>query len=139
MDREFAIRLVVFEYLLPMQRAIRCRAFLECARAAKVNRSHITTVRGHAYPRHQMRVWNTFEDLLTLSDRLLSLHGFATSYVYPISMQDEDPEMSKTVSALIDSPGFFRWSERCPRIADPNHGFRTFRSGHGMPAGVITI
>ena len=127
MDRADALRLVVFEYLLPMQRRRRVARLSHCFACADVGRDA-----------HQ-NAGGLFEDLLRLSDRLLE--GFGTSYWYPLSMQHEDDryDRRRLVAALIDSPGPYAWSLHPHRRADPWSGLRTFREGDNMAAGVFTV
>lgn len=128
MDRADALRLVVFEYLLPMQRRRRVARLAHCF--ACVDAGQIAS---------NQTVGGVFEELLRLSDRLLE--GFGTSYWYPLTMQHEDGryDRRRLVAALVDSPGPYAWSRHPHRRADPWSGFRTFREGSGMPAGVFTV
>ena len=82
MDREFALRLVVFHYLLPQQRASRARHLDRVFRDAGENwGDEETTLEG------------MMERLSLLSDKLLTSRGYPTSfdyvplrdtYVYPV-------------------------------------------------------
>ena len=125
MDREDALRLVVFEYLLPMQR----RARLECLRGCMERECM-------AKDGPDPSIGGLMNRLLMLSDTLLQTQGFATSFVMPLSMKDVD---RVNVSALVDSPGPYRWflNPQRTRRADPTWGLRTFKSGDFMPAGRI--
>ena len=131
MDREFALRLVVFEYLLPMQKRLRGerikRAFAEEGIDATWRPSH--------------QVAGVFEELLRISDKLLCSQWFATSYIYPFTMRHENEEIHRrqTVNALIDSNGPFVWNEHCARRADPCSGIRAFRHGNFMSAGRFIV
>ena len=129
MDREFAVRLVVFEYLLPMQRDLRVRAISSSLRDADITR-------GWAPERNAAGL---LEHLLILSDRLLGRNGFPTSYFYPVRMMYDDSRYDdrQTVKALIDAPVPFVWNPQCPRPADPKFGFRTFDSGPSMSSGIL--
>ena len=129
MDFEFAIRLVVFEYLLPMQRDLRTRALLSSLRRADL----------HGNWNDMSHPAGLFEDMLRLSDELLGLHGHPTSYIYPTTMMHDDGryDARRNVAALIDSPGPFVWDPDCPRRADPKAGVRRFKPGPYMAAGVI--
>ena len=131
MDHEFAMRLVVFEYLLPMQRHLRAKAVYSSVRNANLN---------EALSRQEPeQIHGLFEHLLTLSDRLLGMHGFPTSYFYPVRMMYDDNRYNdrKNVKALIDAPVPFVWNPQCTRPSDPNSGFRTFNSGPFMASGIL--
>ena len=121
MDRELAMRLVVFEYLLPMQRDLRMNAISSSLRDA--NMTHGWEPESNAA--------GLLDHLLILSDRLLGIHGFPTSYFYPLRMMYDDSRYDdrQTVKALIDAPVPFVWNPQCTRPADPKCGFRTFNSG----------
>ena len=128
MDREYAIRIVIFEYLLPMQRKIRHDAICDALDESQLNVS---------WSRYEHL--GIFEELLYFSDRLLARHGFPTSYIWPVTMQHENGELDdrKNVSALIDSTGPLTWRPDCVRKADPKDGLRTFRAGVHMSIGVF--
>ena len=132
MDHEFALRLVIFEYLLPAQRTRRQRSISASLGSVGITR----TWDPHRHPA------GVFEDLLRFSDELLSTHGFSTSYYYPKTLQYEDSQYDTrlAVSALIDSPcSYFAWNPNCRRKADPRGGgFRTFCPGPYMALGVMT-
>ena len=129
MDREFAVRLVVFEYLLPMQRDLRVNAISSSLRDANITHEW-APVRNAA---------DLLEHLLILSDSLLGLNGFPTSYIYPVRMMYDDSRYDdrQTGRALIDAPPPFVWNPQCPRPADPKSGFRTFNSGPYMSSGIL--
>ena len=131
MDKEDALRIAIFEYLLPLQKRIRYDAI-----SKGLTRAHI--FRDWDPNRHPAGI---FEDILRFSDRLLAMHGFPTSYVYPWSMHHENGMIDKrlTVAALVDSPGPFVWNPACSRKADPPCGIRTFRAGPYMASGVFAI
>ena len=121
MDKEFAIRLVVFEYLLPMQRNIRSETIHFCMKSEGL------TVERPIY----LHISGIMEDLVRLSDRLMEGHGFPTSYVYPLTYKHTFPFLADRplVNALVDSNGPFYWDRHCLRKADPKRGFRTHLSG----------
>ena len=127
MDRYDALRLVIWEYLLPAQRR---------ARAAQLTRTLVACrdARICAPERHPAGV---FEVLHFMSDRLLHSHGFATSYTYPVTMQHNHLEIHRRriVYALVDSDGPFVWNPNCARKADPFGGIRVHRAGAYMSAG----
>lgn len=127
MDRADALRLVVFEYLLPLQRGRRVRAMRRAFALARVGADW-------APERH---LGGIFEVLHYISEHLLQAQGFATSYMYPLTMQHENGEVTRrpTVNALVDSAGPYVWNVHCPRPADPVSGFRVFRPGRYMSAG----
>ena len=120
-------RLVVFEYLLPLQRKNRVRLFLECC-------SHICADIGADMCKTPAGV---FEELHILSDRLLSKHGFATSYIYPYTLRHENEQINRrrNVYALLDCEGPFVWNADCTRKADPPSGIRVHRAGDFMSSG----
>ena len=68
-DSEYAIRLVVFEYLIPMQRGARLRSL--CSAIGKVD----------VYEESQ--IMGVMEHLLHLADALLASRGYPTSFVHP--------------------------------------------------------
>ena len=70
-DFEFAVRLVVFQYLIPMQRQSRARV-LCCATNAVV-------------VAHESHIMGTMEHLLHVSDALLVSRGYSTSFLHPFS------------------------------------------------------
>ena len=132
MDHADALRIVVFEYLLPMQRRTRTRCLESC-----LTRECIDL---HWSP--ESTVAGCLERLLRLSDRLLGIHGFSTSYVMPLSMRHDNPlyDSRRLVNALIDSPGPYRWCcNPSVRTGDPEWGFRAFRSGPRMPVGRMHV
>lgn len=131
MDREDAVRLVVFEYLLPMQRRLRAERIRRAFADERID--------GSWRPSDQPA--GVFEELLRISDQLLRSQWFATSYIYPFTMRHENEELHqrRCVNALIDSNGPFVWNEHCPRRADPVGGIRTFRPGNFMSAGRFTV
>ena len=127
MDRADAIRLVIFEYLLPSQREQRARVIQRCLAAEEINLNWDAS-------RH---VAGVFEEIHLLSDRLLETHGFATSYIYPYTMRHEAEPLNqrKNVSALIDSDGLFVWNQKSNRRADPRSGIRVFQASGRMCSG----
>ena len=134
--REFALRLVVFEYLLPSMRRSRLAALKEAL---------LTARRVAAGGGEDTRVVR-FENLIFLSDRLLAQHGGASSFFYPISRMPEDPRVygRDNVTALVDARRF-PWGRvkrdrraPCTRLADPaDEGFRCHASGASMPLGYL--
>ena len=124
MDRADAIRLVVFEYLLPANRRQRARVLQKCLNDERIDCDWHPS-------RHFAGV---FEEMHLLSERLLGTHGFATSYVYPYTLRHarEEINLSKTVKALVDSDGPFVWNAMCKRRADPPSGIRVFRAKNRM-------
>lgn len=133
MDREDAVRIVVFEYLLPMQRRARLRCIRDC-----MQRERMSDFAAGPEP----TLGGLLERLLLLSDCLLKTQGFPTSFVMPLSMMHSNPECDarRNVSVLIDSPGPYRWFDTSrTRCSDPDWGLRTFRSGTHMPAGRILV
>ena len=126
MDREDALRLVVFEYLLPMQRKQRARILRRCLEQERID-----------WRRPSRYVAGVFEEMHWLSERLLETHGFPTSYIYPWTMRHDNEELNRsmTVKSLIDSEGPLVWNPRCPRRADPKGGIRVFRGSGQISAG----
>ena len=109
------VRLVVFEYLLPMQR--RNRHLRSC-----LQKENLTCESSAC-----SQVSFLMEDLLRLSDRLLEGHGFPTSYIYPVTYGPTIPPHLRDrylVYVLVDCDGPFCWDPDCPRKADPMYGFR---------------
>lgn len=131
MDREDAVRLVVFGYLLPMQKRLRAERIRWVFADEGIDSSWS--------PNHHPA--GVFEELLRISDQLLRSQWFATSYIYPFTMRHENEEIHRrrTVNALIDSNGPFVWNEHCPRRADPVSGIRMFRPGNFMSAGRFIV
>jgi hypothetical protein len=127
MDRADAIRLVVFEYLLPANRKQRARVLQACLADERIDRDWHPS-------RHFAGI---FEEMHLLSERLLGTHGFATSYVYPYTLRHarEEVNTSETVRALLDCDGPFVWNARCKRRADPASGIRVFQAKHQMCSG----
>ena len=70
-DPEFVIRLVIFEYLIPMQRKARVNAL--CSVIGTVNVYKENNIMG------------MMEQLLLLGNALLSSRGYPTSFVHPLS------------------------------------------------------
>ena len=132
MDHADALRIVIFEYLLPMQRRNRVRCIESCLSRERIDMQWVP----------ESTAGGCFEHILLLSDRLLGIHGFATSYVMPFSMMHHNPQYdsSRLVQALVDSPGPYRWCcDERTRLSDPEWGIRTFRVGRYMPAGRIYL
>ena len=127
MDRYDALRLVIWEYLLPAQRR---------ARAAQLTRT-LVACRDALICAPERHPAGVFEVLHFMSDRLLHSHGFATSYTYPVTMQHNHLEIHRRriVYALVDSDGPFVWNPNCARKADPFGGIRVHRAGAYMSAG----
>lgn len=127
MDREDAIRLVVFEYLLPLQRERRVRAMRRAFALERIGADWVPE-RGFG---------GIFEELHRISEHLLRAQGFATSYTYPLTMHHDNAEITRrpTVNALVDSAGPFVWNVHCQRPADPVGGIRVFRPAPHMSAG----
>ena len=118
MDREDAIRIVIFEYLLPAQKLHRALILKRCLNNADIDL--------HWNP---SRHWaGIFEEMHWLSERLLETHGFPTSYIYPWTMRHKKGCLNRSlnVRALIDSDGPFVWNPECKRPADPRTGIRVF-------------
>lgn len=109
MDHADALRLVVFEYLLPEMRRQRARVFLASVAKAQI---------GPWFTEHS--VGGLMHRLLLLSDRLLALHGHATSFTLPLTTKYTS--MSPTVDALVDGDGPWRWTGG----ADPFYGVCVF-------------
>ena len=121
MDRAFALRLVVFEYLLPMQKkacaAATCRAILSCESVEYV----------HALESH---VSGMMERVQLLADRLLSARGLATSYVFPFRVKrayNRVPER-RAVDALLlaEEPTVLDEPFGDARVSDPFCGYYVF-------------
>ena len=127
MDRADAIRLVVFEYLLPENRKQRGRVLQKCLADERIDRQWHPS-------RHFAGV---FEEMHLLSERLLGTQGFATSYAYPTTVRHSNEEINKSqvVKALVDGDGPFVWNVKCERRADPPSGIRVFRASRLMCAG----
>ena len=70
-DSEFVIRLVIFEYLIPMQRATRARALCSAIGTVDVYK--------------ESQIMGVMEHLLHIGDALLSSRGYPTSFVHPFS------------------------------------------------------
>jgi hypothetical protein len=93
MDRQYAIRLVIFEYLLPEQRRIRVSVLKKCM------------CTGITKKEHNQRLFML--RLLLLSDRLLESQGFSTTFYLPITTKHTN--MTPVVDALIDGNGPYHW------------------------------
>lgn len=141
MDHTDALRLVVFEYLLPERRLARRAAEITamCAMLHDANIIASRVVTNSFYDSLGAR----FDILLEFSDRLLSRHGHCTSYAFPHTMRHEDERINQSpmVNALVDSDGPYRWTypwgRAYERRADPPCGLRTFAHGENMHAGRI--
>ena len=107
MDSADALRLVVFEYLLPDQR-IRQRR-----RNARFLADAFLILMDE--PAVEPNIPGLFEILLLYSDRLLHVHGFATSFVQPRPLRSR---RSLCVRALVDVA-----PHRAP-VSDPFGGVR---------------
>ena len=70
-DPEFVVRLVVFEYLIPMQRHSCANALCSAVKTVDVG--------------EESNVMGAMEHLLHLADALLGLRGYPTSFVRPFS------------------------------------------------------
>lgn len=131
MDHAFALRLVVFEYLLPQQRKRRAQVVTNCI-LSEMPECHLI-----------FNVGDMFDRLLRISDALLSRHGFPTSYVLPCTMHHANYRIHEqtTVNALVDSPGPYDWSlnGKRTRIADPCYGLRCFENGVDMPRALLSM
>ena len=114
MDRNDALRIVIWEYLIPEQRKRRMAQLSRQFAAAGIDETWAP----------DWHLEDIFEELLLLSDRLLHSQGFSTSYVYPISMRHQDSRINnrRIVCALVDSEGPFVWNATCTRPADPFGG-----------------
>jgi hypothetical protein len=75
MNREFAVRLVIFEYLLPMQRHGRLQTFNTAIKQSRDQHVGRYT--------QESSIHGMMEILLLLSDRLLETRGYPTSFLYP--------------------------------------------------------
>lgn len=125
MDKNFALRLVIFEYLLPLQRRRRVE---QLERAFSLEDVNI-----HWTPSYHLA--GVVEELHRISEQMLHSQGFATSYTYPITFKHENCELRRNVSALVDSEGPFVWNKHCARRADPLGGFRVHHWGWYMSSG----
>lgn len=131
MDKSDALRLAVFEYLLPAQRTRRVEQLARAFSNEQVDLNWTPE-------RHPAGV---FEELHRISEQLLISQGFPSSYTYPKTMHHENGELSRRlqVNALIDSDGPFVWDPNCRRRADPPNGIRVFRPGAYMSAGRLVL
>lgn len=109
-DSEFALRLVLFEYLIPMQRRSRAKALCSSVSTVEVGM--------------ESDVMGAMEHLLHLSDALLASRGYPTSFVSPFSRVKARKYCRYNVNALtlaetdeVDIKG---------RRADPRGGYRIF-------------
>ena len=127
MDRNDAIRIVIFEYLLPMQRDTRVKIIQKSFKKENVTVDWVPEI-------HPAGI---FEEIHRLSEQLLYSQFFATSYIYPLTMQHEDSQLDerKNVCALVDNEGPFVWDTSCPRKSDPIGGIRVFKASNYMSSG----
>jgi hypothetical protein len=127
MDSADALRIVIFEYLLPDQRRARVKVIREAFASERVDMNWTPS-------RHPAGI---FEDLLRISEQLLHSQGLATAYTYPWTMHHENGQIDdrRNISALVDSEGPFVWNPTFPRRADPLSGIRVFRAGDYMCSG----
>ena len=127
MDKNDALRIVIFEYLLPMQRNNRVKII-----RTSFDKEDVT--KDWTFEQHSAGI---FEQIHRLSERLLYSQWFPTSYFFPICMDHENIQVNdrRNVCALVDSSGPFVWDVLCSRRADPIGGFRVFEPGIGMSSG----
>ena len=125
MDRADALRLVVFEYLLPANRDRRIRLLRTCLADERMDRKW--------HPSAHLA--GIMEEIHFLSDGLLRTQGFPTSYVYPTTMRHANHDVNQrlAVRALVDSDGPLVWNAHCQRRADPPIGIRIFGRQWGGP------
>lgn len=118
MDREFAIRLVLFEYLLPLQNASRRSSF-----CVSLLRSGITTSYENVGLDSLMHI------LQHIADRLMITQGYPTSYTCPQSYRRcyIYPTPSRTVDAMTLASANFNDAFVFPRNADPPTGIPIFK------------
>mgnify|MGYP001271887938 CR=1 FL=1 len=118
MDRQDALRLVIFEYLLPTQRKARCD-FLQ---------SVLLAHRGGRFLPAEPNLAGLMKHLLLLSDALLNTRGYPTSFVYRYNRIQHHYCDRQLVKALviptIDMHHTFE------RMADPPGGYKIFRNWH---------
>ena len=119
MDREYAMRMVVFEYLLPMQRA---------ARMHLVHRSLLETEIMLSLLQHMTTDNIVRQSMLLLSDRLLSTHGYATSFRIPRHQRiqyrytSQPVRQRRTVDAIVHCDDYGVSHQPYVRAADPAWG-----------------
>ena len=109
-DYEMAVRLVVFEYLIPRQRESRIRALCSVIGAVDVSK--------------ESHVMGAMEHLLHLGDALLASRGYPTSFIHPFSRVRvrRCPRYNVHALLLAECDDF----EFNDRRADPRAGIRIF-------------
>ena len=106
MDHGFALRLVIFEYLLPSQKRARRLCLQKALQSVQVYR--------------ETHVGGVMEHLLHLSDALLNCRGYPTSFV--LHVEAIEKYHRRTGDAIV-IPKLMSHE----RISDPRGGYRIFR------------
>ena len=109
-DPEFAARLVVFEYLIPMQRHSCAKALCSAVNTVDVGK--------------ESDVIGVMEHLLHVADALLGSRGYPTSFVHPFSRVRVCRCHRYNVDALLLAE--CEEVEIKGRHADPRGGYRIF-------------
>jgi len=114
MNHEFALRLVIFEYLLPEQRRKRCN----CLCNTLNNTSH--SLFGSGIPPYEKNKEGFFEYLMLFSDQLLGIRGYPSSFITKRRMIS----INRNLDALFILDA--NYYQEMYRVADPPVGYRIF-------------
>lgn len=130
MDNEFALRLVLTEYVYPQQRR------KKHARALNASLRRTMFESGRTYRlTNKMSIERVMMHLIRISDGLLSTVGGCNSLILPSDMGTYGP-MSRSVDALLDPNVLTRgeyWQGVCPmRVADPMFGLYVYDAHRWM-------